>query len=196
MLARCLIRTMMLISATTMANVSYPNAQAAKGVAMIAMIAARDEIRVASGDDEPDHREHSGGLPRDRKQDAEVGRDAFSTFEFQPNRKVVTEQRAETGEHCRHLAEVMIRDQDCGGALRGVEQQASPRRGPCGRCAAHWSHRYCPIRYARTSPRPAARVSSRPNGIEPKKYPDRVLSAALEVTGVVHASRISVVRPS
>ena len=47
-------------------------------------------------------------------------------------------------------------DQHGGRALQRRPAAASPRRGPCCRCAARWSRRYCPSRSRRMSPKPGS----------------------------------------
>ena len=78
----------MLISAATMASFVTPNRPRTARRRCDYGGERRNAGR--GGDNKPPQRTQLR-LPHDTEQDAEVRRDAFSTLEFQPNRKIVAE---------------------------------------------------------------------------------------------------------
>ena len=88
-----------------------------------------------------------------RGDDAEQGRDALAALEPQPDRIEMAEQRADRGELATRAGPTARRRAAPPRRPWRSRAAGSPRPGPCGRCAARWSRRYCPSRSSRRSPR-------------------------------------------
>ena len=77
-------------------------------------------------------------------QHAEIGGDALAALEAEPDRKEMAEEGAEAGdERRRSAAEACRRCRTAAVPFSASSRQRRARRGPCGRCAAHWWRRYC-----------------------------------------------------
>ena len=117
------MRMITLITAATIARSLPPQIHAAIGTAIVATMAAREEMRVRPAIGEPNQCEHSGQLPREREQDAEIRRDAFSALEAKPDRKDVSEKRGEACQHRWCFAQKVSGNEHGDGAFGGIKEQ-------------------------------------------------------------------------
>ena len=90
-------------------------------------MAARDEIRVAAATASHTAANTAAACQTDREQHAQIRRNAFSAFKFQPHRKNVAEERAKAGQDCGSLSEIVVRDQHRDCAFCGIEQKRRRR---------------------------------------------------------------------
>ena len=121
MLARCMNHNKTVSSRNNAATLGKPKYQMASGVSALAMSAARG-IAGGRSDGEPHDAEEQCRRPMESDKQANISGDPFAAFEFQPNRKEMTEERTECGRK-RRISTVARHGEHGETALEHVAEQ-------------------------------------------------------------------------